>query len=313
MTDLDQIKILFNQRLQEVNKLVEETNKTSVLVIQQFPIDSDVNTLIPNVRESLSNILAFVELGNISVLKEVLELADGIIDNIVVDSDIKCEHSKKIVEFAKENIKSSKKFYYSDNNTWADSAINFLQQISEGVYNKNILLAGQGTLFNAVKRKLSDYQPNYVSLNHNSPVDLIIGASIKNQSIGIEQIPLVSADTKIYDVGIGNFSHDFLKASNKIGASVYRIDIRAGISSSVLNILETDYLISNVMGEAQIKDTHIVAGGAMGGDGAIIVDDINHPSHVIGVADGKGNIKNKLSKEDQNKIGFVKRLINLGK
>lgn len=314
MTDIDKIKTLFNQRLKEVDRLVKETNKTSVLVIQQFPVNTDVNTLIPNVRESLSNILSFIELGSVNVLKEILKIADGVVDNIVIDSDIKCKHSKQIVKFSRENIKISKRFYYSDNNTWAESAIKFLQQVSQGLLDKRILLAGEGILYQTVKSKLKIYEPNFVGKNEKkSPVDLIIGASVKKQSLGIQHVSLVNNKTQIYDVGIGNFSCQFIDEAIKRGANVYRIDIRAGISSTVLNILETDFLISNVMGSLKIKDTEIVAGGVMGSNGAVIIDDINYPCHVIGVADGQGNLKSQLSEEDEKHISFIKSLINAGK
>jgi hypothetical protein len=309
MKNINQISSLFAQRLAEIENLVRITNKTSVLVIQQFPIESDTNTLIPNVRESISNILAFVELGDVEVLKEILKAADGIIDSIVMDADVKCSHSEQLISYAENNVVNSKLFFYSDNNTWADSAIKFLQQVSKGLFNKKILVTGVGTLNDTIIRKLKDYKPQFIQQEGTS-ADIIIGTSVKEQSINEDALSLVTSSTKIYDVGIGNFTSSFLDKAQQKGAQIYRIDIRAGISSTVLNILETDYLISNVMGSAVIKDVDVVAGGEMGKNGAIIIDDISRPTYVIGVADGEGNIKIELSEKEKQNLSFIERLIN---
>jgi hypothetical protein len=310
MIDINEIKSLFAKRLDETSQLVQLTNKTSVLVIQQFPIESDINTLLPKVRESIANILCFVELGDLNILKEIIEMSDGKVDSIVLDSDIKCSSSRDIIEYVSTKIQASKLFYYSDNNTWADSAIKFLLHINEGLLNKKIFLSGEGLLHDNVKRKLEDYCPKLLNENENENVDIIIGAMIKKESIDEDKLSLVSKQTKIYDVGIGNFSKKFINGAREKGASIYRIDIRAGISSVVMNILETDYLISNVMGEAKIKGVEMVAGGILGGEGAIVLDHINEPLYVIGVADGKGNFKNDLSRKDIDNIDFVERLIS---
>ena len=310
MTDINEIKSLFAKRLDETSQLVQQTNKTSVLVIQQFPIESDTDTLLPNIRESISNILCFVELGDLNILREIIQLSDGKVDSIVLDSDIKCPSSRSIIEYASSHIKTSKLFFYSDNNTWADSAIKFLLQINEGLLDKKIFLSGEGFLHDNLKRKLEDYCPKLIDEKYNENVDIIIGTMVKKESIDEDKLPLVSKETKIYDVGIGNFSKKFIRGAKEKGASIYRIDIRAGISSVVMNILETDYLISNVMGATKIKEIEMVAGGILGEEGAIILDDINEPLYVIGVADGKGNIKNDLSKKDFDNIDFVERLIN---
>jgi hypothetical protein len=139
--------------------------------------------------------------------------------------------------------------------------------------------------------------------------DLIVGASIKEESVGEELLGTVSSSTKIYDLGIGNFSSKFLKGARDIGASIYRIDIRAGISSAILGILETDYLISKMLGSGKIKGIEIVSGGIMGEEGAIVLDDIHSPTYVVGVADGKGALKYLCSKKEQANVDFIHSLI----
>jgi hypothetical protein len=64
------------------------------------------------------------------------------------------------------------------------------------------------------------------------------------------------------------------------------------------------------MGKVTIKTTEIVAGGIMGRNGAIIVDNIKDPSYVIGVADGRGRVKyDPETSQENNDYNFVQRLL----
>ena len=300
MQDIHHIKTIFQNRLEEVKELVETTNKSSVLVIQQFPVETDTQVLIPNVRESISNIIGFIELGTVEVLSEIVQIADGEFDVVIFDGDIKCKASKELINYATSKVKSSRLFFYSDNNAWADSAIN-------GLHNKSIYLAGEGILYEATKSRLENYGVNLS--DDNGAIDIIIGASIKQVSVDERSNAIVSNNTKIYDLGIGNFSPAFLKNAFDKGAEIYRIDIRAGISSTILSLLETDYLISKMMGQARFKGIDVVAGGIMGKEGAIVIDDINNPNYVIGVADGKGFLKHQLTEKESQDMEFINRLI----
>ena len=112
-------------------------------------------------------------------------------------------------------------------------------------------------------------------------------------------------------MGIGNFPADFIFAAATKQNKIYRLDNRAGISSMVLSLFETDYLIRKMMGVVNIKDVELVSGGIMGHKGAIIVDNVYQPTHVIGIADGKGRVKfTPETDKERNDYLFVKRLIS---
>lgn len=315
---MQQVIQRFSDRLSDVKELVSRTNKSSVLVVQQFPVESDTNTLIPAVRESVSNILAFIELGDPDVLREVIELADGVVDCVVFDNDLKCKRSAELIDIARTKFVKSRLFFYSDNNTWADSALELIQQLGGGLAGKKILLGGNGALHKLMAQKLVNASalvnsPDATSGNENmyaanEAPDIIVGAGVKSISISESSKNLVQKGTLVFDVGIGNFSRELIAHCMTLGAPVYRVDIRAGISSAVLGILETDYLIRNIMGRTVLNGVELVAGGVMGNKGAIIVDDINKPAYIIGVADGQGNVKDPGA-EDDAAIAFVNRLI----
>jgi len=337
--DFAAFKSTYRERIEATQFLVEQTNKSSVLVIQQFPTARDTEILLPAVRESISNVIAFVELGNLETLKHALGEADGTFDAIAMDSDIKHEHSDALIDYVKNAVIKGKVFYYSDTSVWAESALTFVQNIESGLKNKNILVTGAGILLAKLLNNLSDYGANLFYLPGPDPVQdvllnaasaggssktfrmiddfsdlsgigLVIGASIKQVSADDALAERLPRGINIYDMGIGNFSADFIVAARGRDHQMYRLDNRAGISSMVLSLFETDYLISKMMGSVCIKDVQLVSGGILGPKGAIIVDNVYQPTHVIGIADGKGrvNFRPETTKESDD-LQFVNRLI----
>ncbi len=302
------IKTVFSERIATMLKLVEQTNKGSVLVIQQFPIIDDHMTKIPEVRESISSILAFIELGDVAIFHEIIAMADGVFDNIVLDVDIKLPISPTLLQSATKNIKQSRLFTYSDINTWADSALQFILQREKILHGKRIKLLGSGLLYEALLHRLAFFGVEFL-MNDSDNIEVLIGAQLKGVSTADDVVMKLHENASLYDIGIGNFSTSLIDMAASKGHVIYRIDIRAGISSLIVNILETDCLIHKVMGRAQIKDIELVAGGMMGGKNAIIIDHINHPTNIIGVADGKGNVKTDVEASDHKNIAFVERLI----
>jgi hypothetical protein len=147
-------KDIFSERIAAVSELVGRTNKSSVLIIQQFCLDSEAITKFPKVRESISNILAFVELGEIEILREIISAADGVFDNIVFDADIKLCISDKLLQIARNDTKKSKLFFYSDTNTWADSAVQFILQTEKNIWDKNVMITGDGLLYDALMHRV---------------------------------------------------------------------------------------------------------------------------------------------------------------
>ena len=335
--DFTALKRKFQDRLDETSFLVEKTNKSSVLIIQQFPHDKDTEILLPRVRESISNIIAFVELGSAETLEYVLARSDGVFDAIAMDADIKSNTSVSLVSLAKSGIKASKLFFYSDNTTWADSAIQFIQNIEKGLLGKNILIAGAGMLCNKLIQSLCGFDAKIfwykkmVDAQTSEPesllqcdravqilsdeldcsvIDLIIGAAIKEESISPELIQSCRGAINVFDIGIGNLSPEAIAVLENRKCKIFRLDNRAGISSTILGLFETDYLINRMMGMVKIRGVEMVSGGVMGHKGAIIVDSIKDPSYIVGIADGKGRVRLvPQSDAEETALKFVQKLI----
>jgi len=118
-----------------------------------------------------------------------------------------------------------------------------------------------------------------------APPSIVLGASQKRVSIDEALVDRLPADAAIYDVGIGNLSQAAAERARSKGLRLYRLDNRAGISSAVVRLLETDFMIGKLMGRLRLKN----------------VD--------FGVADGKGRFKESLDPADRDRVAFVQSLL----
>jgi len=304
---------VFRERLDAVEVLARRTNKATVLVVQQFPVPEDADIAFPSVRESIANIMAFVELGTASDLSRVLELAGTAFNWIAVDCDHKRSESGAIVETARARIPAEQLLYYSDNQVWFDSGLDMVQRLEGGVTGKTVLLCGSGPLaecFAAVLPRLGATLVSAAEVRARTAApSIVLGVAQKRETIDEGIVSALASQTAIYDIGLGNLSSSAAAAARKAALRLYRLDNRAGISSAIVRLLETDYMVGRVMGQVRIKQVDIVAGGLLAPAGAVIVDDIRDPMLIFGVADGRGRFKSSPDSDDRAHIEFVRSLI----
>jgi len=332
--------IEFEKRLVEVERMMNSTNKSSVLFILQVPNNNSNDLLLPYTRESISNIICFVEISDESEISYILEKSKGLIDRVVIDIDKKRENSDKIIENIKENL-DILYYTYSDLKMWAEAATNFLSQTTNNINEQKLLLIGNSflttrVLLNLLDRGLnvymfdSDYNDGVFKYDYYNNIkidskqiilienlkesdihfDILLGTNLKEE---YNNNDLRKFDyTSIYDIGLNNFTGDFIKSQIECDTSVFRFDNRAGVSSIILNLMETEYLIKYNMGKTKIGSINVVSGGIMGRDGDIVVDNVYNPSSVLGVANGSGTFKHdyELTNNDLQNICSISKLVN---
>lgn len=305
---------LLRERCDAASALAARTNKATVLVVQQFPVVDDFGVLFPPVRESIANIMAFVELGRAVDLGWVLDaVRDEAFNWIAVDCDRKLPESTAIVDLARARIGSDRLLFYSDNQVWFDSGLDIVQRLEGGLTGKRVLLCGSGQLADCFAGALDRIGAEPMVLERlpagAAPPPIVLGLAQKRETIDAALVTRLPTDAAIYDVGLGNLSSTAADAARARGLKIYRLDNRAGISSAIIRLLETDFMVGKLMGQLRVKNVDIVAGGLLAPPGAIIVDDIRNPSLVFGVADGRGRFKEPIDAADQRNIAFVQSLI----
>jgi len=271
----------------------------------------------PNVRESIANVLAFAELGTAADLAWVIDAAAAHTFNwIAVDCDQKLPESQAIVDAARARVGADRLLFYSDNQVWFDSGLDIVQRIEGGVTGKRVLLCGDGPLadcFGGALRRIGATLVERDRLDAREPAPaIVLGAAQKRATIDDALVERLPAGAGVYDIGIGNLTPAAAERARARGLRLYRLDNRAGISSAIVRLLETDFMVGKLMGHLRVKGVDIVAGGMLAPPGAVIVDDIRDPAVIFGVADGSGRFREPLDRDDEQRIAFVRSLLRGG-
>ena len=137
--------------------------------------------------------------------------------------------------------------------------------------------------------------------------DVLIGASNGHQIIGSDIVNSVKKDCLIVDLGKNNLTKNAIKIAAQHSIEIYRTDVTPAIESYVYEVLKMQDILENSYGKKDLGFCNIVSGGFFGSLGDIVVDQINDPRRVIGVAQGDGSLKIILNNEDQSNIDKLKK------
>ena len=329
-------KLQFIERLQLAKQMMLVSNKASLLFIVQIPNKDNHDLLLPITRESISHVICFVEIGNASLVDFIIEQSRGIIDRIILDIDNKRINSTEIINKVRAQ-KDIPVLEYSDFKMWGDSAVDFIFQNEQEHKQLKVLLLGHSyltthILLNLIRHNVSvymfeeDYLKEYpldnevkISIDTDKVrlirdekhFHVIIGSNVKHE-YDCTRLDMISSSS-IYDIGLQNFSCDYINSMIDQEVKVYRFDNRAAVSSVVLNLMETEELINNVMGTVMIGNYRLISGGVMGKKGDIVVDNIQSPYSILGIADGHGAFIHEYDYTDIQRASIIqiKNLIDL--
>lgn len=148
--------------------------------------------------------------------------------------------------------------------------------------------------------------------NYNSKIDAFIPFVSAEEVITEEYIDILNVNSLCLDGGIGNFSKGFIKSALDHGHEVRRLDVRQ--SQEIMDGYVNSRLNSQfdkIIGRDEIGGYSVVAGGIIGQDGEVIVDNITNPQKVIGIANGIGGVKSVtvLNDDEKSKIQKVQQII----
>mgnify|MGYP000572022550 CR=1 FL=1 len=126
-------------------------------------------------------------------------------------------------------------------------------------------------------------------------------------SVDDDIVAKLPSECTLLDAGIRSISRDAIEFATDRDLDVYRSDTRAGYISEIECALITRELFDTVLGSRRIDGTQIVAGGVIGDRGDVVVDAVQDPDHVFGIADGVGGLKESLSSEERERMVSITR------
>jgi hypothetical protein len=160
------------------------------------------------------------------------------------------------------------------------------------VADKHILLIGKDELVRAADQAIESSGGYTYTIDSTIPekLDALIALSPRSPVIDKERVMRLSEDTVLFDAGIGSIHADALEEAESRGLKVIRIDFRPTIAAAAIELIHMKNIVQDQMGRGVWDGVTVVAGGFIGKQGDIIVDNFNKPTRIIGVADGTGGI-----------------------
>lgn len=140
--------------------------------------------------------------------------------------------------------------------------------------------------------------------------DVVIGLTPGASVITPELLHLINNPAVLIDAGKGSFARQSIVEASERGMPVYRSNIVGSFEAQVGLLLKTWQFINSHAGRGVIDGVPVVAGGLVGFRGELVVNDINFPSEIYGVADGSGDFIQDLDEQQAENIEILRRWIS---
>jgi len=325
----------------EASKMAKQSKKTSCFTIGTTKNVKNKTVFFPPFRYSPRVVCANVMVYSKTEAVEIIKAVDGIVDVILVDAEEKMKGLEDLVNIVRSEARKSRILTFKANDLTADSADALLAQYMPNIHGKRVSIIGAGNLGSKIALKLLERGGNVVITGTNKEkikkisdgLNSIKSEASKSKIIGMTEnleacrnadviisstpgIPIVTAEMVnsmnmngiIIDAGIGTITPEAISSANKKGIRILRLDMRAGFAGSLTTIFETENFIEKILGSREIGGVRIIAGGIIGKEGDVVVDNISNPTKVIGIADGRGGLISSNVPEE-----FLKKLEKIRK
>lgn len=305
-----------------------------------------------NIQPTPTHLLTGITLTKEADLREVMESADGLVDCVFLDADQKPFGPSNQVRTARERLKRSQLLTYLDSRVWIqaveDQAVRLLGETPYGLsiviagrHNRTQILATRFAERLAAVTLLSDpagslqgpadtlewaftegAAPNHAPelLEAESPE---ARAALANAAMVVVwpaaeswfdkgMMEAVAPQAIVLDARIGGMTADGIAYGAAHAMRLLRVDIWPALAGALAAAHDSQLRLEQAQGRREIEGVQVVAGGVIGRLGDIVLDHINQPTRVIGVADGRGGLLDAgaLRAEDEGNLKRVRDCVN---
>ena len=298
-----------------------------------------------NIHSTQTHVVGSLEVSNQNQLQQVLELADGRVDVLLLDVEKKQQGPTNVAETARRMLKTTLLLTYLDNRVWIEAVEDqVVCLLNEVLDNSEIVIAGdhprsralglrfaeRGARVTLIHDPGSDRAPSVrsLSLEGNEPqfiqlaardraaielfgrADVVVAWPAGESWFGGRFAALLKAKTHLLDASIGGILADGITEAQRRGCYLLRVNIWPALTAALSSAHESLLKTKDAFGWSALDGIPVVAGGAMGRHGDVIVDNIHQPTRVIGVCDGRGGVRFKFDKDQAERVSRVQAEIN---
>ncbi|MGE5343217.1 MAG: hypothetical protein ACM3SY_17230 [Candidatus Omnitrophota bacterium] len=288
----------FNHLAKEVGIESQKKGKTAVLNIVLSDTDKEENFISGFLQESAHAVVGSMELSGYDYIEPFIGKIPGVFDSILLDGSIKKETDKDLLLQLIRALHSENILLYNDLQLWAQSVVSLIVAVLGHLIEKTIILHGENPLARKIESLLTDmgatvlrFGPHVSETRNNpEPCDFLVACD-KIHPLTIEHMQHLGTLHRVIDAKIGAISRDCIAYLQAQDVQVLRPDMRAVIAGEIKHQIANADNVRHDLGRRKINDYSIVSGGLVGRAGEIVVDSLQTPTRIIGIAKGDGRVE----------------------
>ncbi|WLV24130.1 NAD(P)-binding domain-containing protein [Aciduricibacillus chroicocephali] len=320
---------------------LKKSNSRTAIAISTTASHAAPFLLLPR-RQADGVALSSFMINNETLLKGILTFFDGEVDSILIDVEPK--QKIRLMPIAEKTVRKSHLVAMKPNDVTLEScALLIHHYLGENLEEFRFLILGTGNLAGKTALRLAENGAAvYIAGRSPEKVEKLLGGlnlmlpahaneiqACREETGTMDAVisfisgiweneelleSVIESDTLLIDGGIGNFSSHFLEKMLAQNVRMTRLDTRIALPHQLLgmHVYPKDFF-EKIHGTEFIEGIPVAAGGFVGPYGTVIVDRIQEPQQVIGIADGKGGVirDGAIETRGQHAVDKVKKAISI--
>lgn len=300
-----------------------------------------------NIQSTRSHVVGNVTLTSDEQLRAVLQAAEGAVDVVLLDVDRKPIGPKAPAQTACAILKKTTLLTYLDSRVWVEAVEDqVVRLLGEALDGTPVVVIGDHPKSRFLALRLAerhagvtllhppaahDQTPHermsFFSLSPDLDVTALSASAPEaggrlararmvvvwpagENWFSAELARQVQKGSYVLDAAVGGLSPEAIEEAQHHGALLVRVNIWPALTGALSAAHESLIQTRECLGWETLDGVPVVAGGALGRLGDVIVDSVRDPRRIIGVADGRGGVKFSFSEEEAERVRRVREEIN---
>jgi hypothetical protein len=280
-------------------------------------------------------------------LEAVLTTADGEVDVVFLDVDPKPFGPNSPAQVARASLRKSLLLTYLDSQVWInaveDQIVRLLGEVLDGL---SLTIAGDHPKSRFLAFRLAErraevtllarhaghadsvntlsslsFDPNQFQmtrLTYDSPVAIktisqsrmVVVWPEDEAWFGKDQAQHLDERSYLLDAGIGSILPGAQELARQRGALLLRVNVWPTLAGALSAAHESARVYQESHGWENLAGVPVIAGGALGKYGDVVVDSVRQPTRVIGISDGRGGVLFSYGEQEREGVRKVAEEIN---
>ena len=302
-----------------------------------------------NSNSTQSHVVGSATLSSEEHLSTILRALDGRVDVLLLDVDRKPFGPAKAAETAGQILKKTALLTYLDSRVWVEAVEDqVVRLLHEQLNDSGIVIAGDHPRSRFLALRFAERGARVTLLEDPeqkavaTSLDPMRSLSLEGRELRLSSLDSDAAEASdalsragavivwpagspwfgatsahhlsnkayVLDAGIGTILPDGVAEAQRRGCLLLRVDIWPALTGTLSAAHDSLMKTSDALGWEVLDGVSIVAGGAMGQSGDVVVDSVHNPTRVIGVCDGQGGVRFRFQDEDTERVRRVQAEIN---